>query len=204
MFDLDGTLVDTMPVIVGGYAATVRELGGPEVGRAEILGAFPLGTAAVVLAHFLGRPVTEAELARHRAGIRERVTSVEAFPGVPEMLDTLRTDGAVLAVYTGASRVGAERSLTMSGLAPYFPVLVTGEEVARQKPAADGLRQACAALGTDAARAAYVGDTEADLGCATAAGARPVHAAWDAAAAVVPGHVRAEHPREVPGLVLGG
>ncbi|MEV6108199.1 HAD-IA family hydrolase [Streptomyces sp. NPDC051940] len=204
VFDMDGTLVDTMPLVLSTYAATLRGLGGPEVTREQIQGAFRLGTAPAVLAHFLGRAITPEELERHRAEFRSRATAVEPFPGVVAMLDTLRAGGLPLAVYTGASRVGARRSLGMTGLDAYFPVVVTGDDVPRQKPAADGLHQACAALGVPAERTAYVGDTVADLDCATAAGARPVHAAWDAEVPHVPGHARAGHPREVPGLVASG
>ncbi|WP_165964017.1 HAD family hydrolase [Actinomadura sp. KC216] len=180
VFDLDGTLVDTMTSLPEAYVAAIAELGGPELTVDELVGMWHLGPAPALLAHILGRAVTDDETERLYEHAAAAVESARPFPGVRELLRALRDDGVLLAVYTSATRRIADPMLAGSGLDGYFPVVVTGDQVADPKPAPDGLLHACRLLGVSASETAYVGDSETDLGCARAAGAAPVHARWSA------------------------
>jgi phosphoglycolate phosphatase-like HAD superfamily hydrolase len=57
VFDLDGTLVDTMACILATYVDTIHLLGGPDVTTEDILSKFHIGPARVMLEHFLSRPI---------------------------------------------------------------------------------------------------------------------------------------------------
>ncbi|WP_084963137.1 HAD family hydrolase [Thermoactinospora rubra] len=183
VFDLDGTLVDTMGSVPRAYAAAIRALGGPEVTPDQVVEVWHMGPTPVVLAHFLGREATEDDLECY---FRHAATDVRVFPGVADMLRALARTGVRLGVYTTATRRAAARVLASTGLAGYFSAVVAGDEVARPKPAPEGLELACELLGVRAAEAAYVGNEEVDLRCAEAAGSLGVHAAWDAPARSVP------------------
>jgi HAD superfamily hydrolase (TIGR01509 family) len=204
VFDLDGTLLDTMTVVPRVYVQIIRELGGPDLTPQELVAAWHLGPTPVILAHFLGRAITSADLEHFYAGMEAGAASTQPFPGVLELLQALREDGYVLAVYTSATRRGVGTTLGRTGLDAQVSVVVTGDEVARPKPAPDGLVDTCRLLGIPAAAAAYVGDAETDLQCAAAAGAIPVHARWSPHTVSAAGFPHAaQRPGDVRDLLAG-
>lgn len=204
VFDLDGTLLDTMSAAPLAYVATIAELGGPAVDPAEVVAAWHLGNTRAVLAHFLGGSVTEADLDRYHRHAALVSAAAQPFPGVPAMLRGLRNAGHPLAVYTGASRRVAEPLLAATELAGYFSVLVCGDQVREPKPAGEGLVTACRVLGLPSAAAVYVGDQPADLACAAAAGARGIHAGWGGTNGVAGPDATAVTPADVLRLMAAG
>jgi HAD superfamily hydrolase (TIGR01549 family) len=202
VFDLDGTLVDTMTSAPQAYTDTIRSLGGPAVSPSEVVAVWHIGATEVVLEHFLGRPVSPRDTERFHRFFDAVVATVEPFPGVVDMLDALSRSGHRLGVLTTATRRAATTMLTAADLAGYFPVLVGGDEVSRPKPAPDGLELTCRRLGTGATDTVYVGDTAVDLQCAEAANASGIHAAWGSANGIEPMPERiARRPRDVVELV---
>jgi HAD superfamily hydrolase (TIGR01549 family) len=202
VFDLDGTLVDTMTSAPQAYADTIRSLGGPDVSPSEVVAVWHVGPTPVVLEHFLGRPVSSRDTERFHRHFAAVVASVEVFPGVVEMLDALSRSGHRLGVLTTATRRAATSMLTGSGLAGYFPVVVGGDEVTRPKPAPDGLELSCRRLGTGVTDAVYIGDAAVDLQCAEAANASGIHAAWGSVNGIAPTAERiAQRPGDVVELV---
>jgi HAD superfamily hydrolase (TIGR01549 family) len=202
VFDLDGTLVDTMTSAPQAYVDTIRSLGGPDVSPSEVVAIWHIGPTQVVLEHFLGRPVSPDDTERfhhHFAGV---VATVQPYPGVVGMVDALDRCGHRLGVFTTATRRAAATILTASGLAGYFPVVVGGDDVSRPKPAPDGLELSCLRLGTGVADTVYVGDTAVDLQCADAANASGIHAAWGSLKDTTPMPERiARRPHDVVRLV---
>ena len=120
VFDLDGTLVDTMTSAPQAYADTIRSLGGPDVSPSEVVAVWHIGPTPVVLEHFLGRPVSPRDTERFHHHFADVVAGVEPFPGVVEMLDALSVGGHRLGVLTTATRRAATSMLTAAGLAGYF------------------------------------------------------------------------------------
>jgi len=204
VFDLDGTLVDTMESVPRAYAATIHALGGPVVSPAEIVAAWHLGPTAVVLAHFLGRPVTPTDVDCYHRYADAAYATVRPFPGVVPMLDALFGDGMRLALYTSATRRSTTGMLAAADLARFFRVVVCGDEVVQPKPAAEGLLRACQWLSLRPIDTAYVGDAETDLACADAAGALGIHAAWGASCGPTGRHLTASSPADIPRLVVQG
>jgi HAD superfamily hydrolase (TIGR01509 family) len=203
VFDVDGTLADTMTRAPEAYAATIRALGGPDLSPADIVADWNIGSTAVVLAHFLGRPVLAADLECFYRILAAAVASVRLFPGVVEMLDTLDGAGYRLGVFTGATRRTTALTLVAVGLDGRFQTTVCGDDVDKPKPAPDGLRLACRRLGVDTAETAYVGDAEVDLRCAEAAGAMAIHAGWAGSTGAGASAWVARRPSDVPDLLRG-
>ena len=210
MFDLDGTLVDTMTTIPRAYVDTLRDLGGPAVEPAEVVATWHVGPAPVVLAHLLGRAVSARDLEVYHRHVDVAVAAVRPFAGVIPLLRVLDRAGYRLGVFTGAGRRAAMALLAGARLDAFFPVVVCGDEVAHPKPAPDGLLLACRRLGLDPVDVAYVGDAEVDRACADAAGALAIHACWGGhtAAACRGGHTAAadrvpvaRRPRDVLALL---
>ncbi len=195
VWDMDGTLLDSSVAVPAAFAATLARRGGPAVSAAQVIAAYPLGTAEVIMAHLAGRPVTGSDMDEYYRELGR--AEVAAYGGVAEVLRDLRAVGQPIAVFTGASRRAAGILLAAAGLAA--DVLIGGDQVRRPKPAADGLLLAALEIGVPATGLAYIGDSPADIGAARAAGSHGAAAAWghmyDAAAA-------ADSVLAVPGQAL--
>ncbi|HEY6792841.1 MAG TPA: HAD family hydrolase, partial [Trebonia sp.] len=172
------------------------------VSRGEVLAAWNIGPTPAVLEHFLGRKVTARDVECFYDSFGTVTAAVRPFPGIPAMLRSLRRQGYRMAIFTHATRRAATLTIAAAGLSHFRLPLVGGEEAAGPKPAPDGLLLACRRIGTATSAAAYVGDAEADLQCAVAAGSLAVHARWGAAAAAVTApHLAARHPGDVVDLL---
>ncbi|HEY6790806.1 MAG TPA: HAD-IA family hydrolase, partial [Trebonia sp.] len=202
VFDLDGTLADTMTLAPQAYADTIRLLGGPVVSPGEVVAAWHIGSTPAVLEHFLGRAMTSRDIECFYGAFEAVTAAVRPFPGIPGMLRSLRRQGYRLGIFTHATRRAAAMTIAAAGLGRFRLPLVGGEEVADPKPAPEGLLLACRLVSVAPSAAAYVGDAEADLQCAAAAGSLGIHARWGApAAAVTAPHLAARHPGDVAGLL---
>lgn len=95
-------------------------------------------------------------------------------PGVVELLDLLDEVGLPRAVATSTTRAGAERSLALAGVLDRYPVLVTGDQVERGKPAPDIFLRAAEVLAVDPARCLALEDSPYGIMAAHAAGMVPV------------------------------
>jgi beta-phosphoglucomutase-like phosphatase (HAD superfamily) len=105
------------------------------------------------------------------------VDTARPYPGVIDALTALRSS-IPMVVFTGASPRAADILLTASGLRDFFAVVVGGDQIARPKPASDGILRACELIGVSPERCLYVGDAPTDLQAATAARPKGVAAGW--------------------------
>lgn len=202
IFDLDGTLVNTTALVVNTYVETIRTLGGAEVTTRDVLANFNIGPTSVLLNHFLGRPIVPQDLDVYFGVYEAAITNLQPFAGVVDMLTKLRDKGYRLGLYTTATRRAVDLILPKTNLDSSFDVVVAGDEVTRPKPDAEGLQQVCQKLGVQTRDAAYIGDAEADLVCATSAHAVAIHAAWATAPVQFVGrHFVAQQPNDVVMLV---
>lgn len=204
VFDLDGTLLDTMTAAPQVYADTIRLLGGPDLSIREVVSAWHVGPTPIVLERFLRRPVTSEDLDCFYERFEATIATVRPFRGVRAMLDALARQGYALGVFTASTRRAVTCALSATGLERRFTTVVAGDEVRRPKPAADGLLIACQRLGVRTEESVYIGDAVVDLECAQAAGSRAIHAVWSASATLASGsHATAHQPRDVVRLLTG-
>ncbi|MFC0006499.1 HAD family hydrolase [Micromonospora siamensis] len=200
VFDMDGTLIESHRVVPAAYRAAVLDGGGPPRSDAEVIAGYRLGAPVDLLTHLLGRPATEADLACYHEHLAARAELVTVYPGVAELLAEVA--GRVpVGLFTGASHRSAEILLGSAGLLGHFRVVLGGDQVARPKPAPDGVELACRRLGVAPARTAYVGDSPLDLRAAEASGALAVAAAWGHMHdPMAPADVTADHPADLLAL----
>ena len=201
VFDLDGTLADTMTLAPQAYADTIRSLGGPKVSPDEVVATWNMGSTPVVLGYFLGRTVTPHDVDCFYGHFASVMGAVRPFHGIPGMLSALRRKGCRIGVFTHATRRAAAITLTSAGLDRFQLTVVGGDEIAEPKPAPEGLLLACRRVGVTPAAAAYVGDAETDLQCALAAGSLGIHARWGTTAHATTPHLAAVHPDDVAVLI---
>jgi phosphoglycolate phosphatase len=185
VFDLDGTLVDSLTdiheslsdvLVAHGHRALTREEARVMLGdgarklveRALVAtgGSEDAGVVDVVVREFLDR--YEPRAAR---------TTVP-YDGIPDVLRTLCKEGLVLAVCTNKPRAATLEILQATGLLAHFVAVVAGDDVERRKPDPAHVLAACAALGLPPAEVAMVGDGPHDLLAAAAAGTRAIGVRW--------------------------
>jgi len=172
LFDVDGTLLDTVDYIVFAYAHTARTHGFPDVTREMVIamGGQALEECYAVFAPgFAPRPLCET----HRGFQLANTGLVAAYPSSSIVLAQVRARGLRTAAVT-SRRTTAHLTLEETGLAPLLDVVVTGDDVARCKPDPEGVHLALNHLGAAAASAVMVGDTAADVRAARSAGLRTV------------------------------
>jgi len=179
LFDLDGTLADTIPLIVASYQHAFRTVLAEEVeeGRARAWIGRPLLPALLEESpehgHELDRVYREWNLANTPSLIRR-------YPGVPELLAQLTAAGVTCAVATSKRRETARLALVGVGIDHLVDVVAGLEDTAAHKPAPDPLLFAAASLGVDPAHCVYVGDATVDVLAARAAGMAAVAVTWGA------------------------
>lgn len=180
LFDLDGTLVDSVPLIIASYQhALTTVLGRP-------------GDEAVVRS-WIGRPLIDAfvEVSPEHAqelfdcysawNLAHTADSLRAFPGVAELLTDLVADGVRVGVATSKRRSSADLALRIGGLDGLVKVEAALEDTTEHKPAAAPIHLALARLGSSPAHAVYVGDAVVDIHAARAAGCGAIAVTWGAA-----------------------
>lgn len=171
LFDLDGTLVDSLQTIAEAMVVALRSFG-YEMDVARLI---PLiGPPMEVLARDLGAPPEEAVrinaeyLRLYHDGYVQRTPETT---GASALLDRLAAAGIALGVVTNKVEQGARLVLDAEGWASRFGVVVGRDTPnAAAKPAPEAAWHALRVLGVPPERAAFVGDTEFDMRCAQAAG----------------------------------
>lgn len=175
IFDLDGTLIHTLPDLAGALNQALREMGFrplPETLVRASLHAGLEGTVAAASTYLrLPEQVKAPLLARYRrcyaAGLALRSTP---FDGVPELLAQLSARREPLGVCTNKPQREAEELLVAFGLRKHFGVVVGADTFAERKPHPLPLRRAVARLGGRLGEALFIGDSAVDAACARAAG----------------------------------
>jgi phosphoglycolate phosphatase len=184
LFDLDGTLVDTIDDLADAANAMLAELGRPPRPRDEIHSFVGKGIANLV-ARCLDRAAAgdEAVLAgalasfrRHYGALNGRRSRV--YPGVVETLEALRARQLRLACVTNKPADFTLPLLERMQLAHHFAAVVSGDTLPVKKPDPAMLIHACTLLAVPGTRALMIGDSANDALAARAAGVPVLLVTW--------------------------
>jgi pyrophosphatase PpaX len=163
LFDLDGTVIDSGPIIVASMKHAARTVLGREVEERLL-------TAAI------GGPGLVRAYREHNEPLHEEL---EAFWEVVEVLPRLREQGRRLGIVTAKRRLTAQLAFDrLPGLEDNFEVVIGADDTERHKPDPEPILEALARLGARPAESAYVGDSPFDVRAARAAGVFAVAVAW--------------------------
>jgi pyrophosphatase PpaX len=179
VFDLDGTLADTVDLIVASYQQAFRTVLGheedPELIKSWI--GRTLMDAFTSYSPEHARALYDAYLPWN-ADNTERL--IRGYDGVRDVLAELTAAGARLGVATSKRRVSARQAMDVLGLAEYLPVLVSMEDTAVHKPDPAPVLLAIERLGGTPGEAVYVGDAVVDVLAGQGAGCATVAVTWGA------------------------
>jgi pyrophosphatase PpaX len=179
LFDLDGTLLDSIGLIVESFEHTLRAHGLPPEEPASFVRG--IGTPlADTLRPFVreGLPL-EALVATYRAyNIEHHDARVGPFEGAVATVRALLAEGVRVAIVTSKNRQGTERGLRRMGLAGEVTALVCLEDVTRAKPDREPVDRAIALVGGDPRTTLFVGDSPHDMLSGRAAGVATAVATW--------------------------
>ena len=179
LFDLDGTLIDSIDLILSSYRHTLAKHRG-SVPPDEV---WLAGVGTPLRAQFrqftedpaeieeLVSTYTEHNLANHDSLVRE-------YPGVREAVLALAADGVKLGVVTSKKRRGAGMGLARGGFDGLFEVVVAADDVERHKPDPEPVTRAIELLGSAPTETVFVGDSPYDLVAGRAAGVATAAVAW--------------------------
>jgi pyrophosphatase PpaX len=183
LFDLDGTLADTVPLILACFRHTMTVHRGA-----------PLPDE-LWLRH-VGRPLRDsmrdiAETAEEAAAMGHTYLEyqreahdrmVRPFPGVGGVVAAIAGSHIPMAVVTSKTREMALRTLAVCGFEGAFPVVITADEVARGKPDPEPVLLALRDLAVQPGpRVLFVGDSPHDVAAGRAAGVQTAAVTWGAA-----------------------
>ena len=179
LFDLDGTLLDSVDLIVDSYHHTLAAHSLPPMSRDEILAG--LGTTLYAV---FGRITDDtATVAAWVATYREynlayHDTRVRAYPGTAEMVRRIQKAGFQLGLVTSKNRIGAQRGLTLMGLDDTMEVIVGADDVVKPKPDPEPVLLALETLGASPDSTLFVGDSHHDIFSGRAAGTLTAGVTW--------------------------
>jgi len=171
LFDLDGTLIDSIELILASYRHTMRTHGYGEVPDAEWMRG--VGTPLrVQLSRWARTPdEMDALVATYRDyNLSNHDRMITIYPGVHEMVSAIRSRGLRTGVVTSKNREGTARGLALVGLEGEIDVMVCADDVINPKPHPEPVERALSALSADPATTIFVGDSIHDLHSGRAAG----------------------------------
>jgi pyrophosphatase PpaX len=179
LFDLDGTLIDSIRLILDSYHHTLAAHGVPPRTDEDWLRGVgtPLSVQFAEWRDDLGK--LEAMVATYREyNLANHDRMVSVYPGVTAAVEAIRAAGRRTGLVTSKNRQGALRGLTLVRLEAMMDVLVCADEVTNPKPHPEPVEKAVALLGADPGTTVYVGDSIHDMVSGRAAGVRTAAALW--------------------------
>jgi phosphoglycolate phosphatase-like HAD superfamily hydrolase len=175
IFDLDGTIADTLPLCIAAFKKSVEPLLNKEISEQEIIATFGPSEEGTI------RKLIPAH---EEAGVKAYLhhyqqlhyTCPVAFEGIQDLLEFLKTKGVQLAMVTGKGIHSTRLSLKQFGLERYFEIMETGSPEGPNK--VNGIRNVLSHLNADINESIYVGDAPSDIVYCKQIGIPIAAAAW--------------------------
>jgi HAD superfamily hydrolase (TIGR01509 family) len=183
IFDLDGTLIDSIDIYFTIVEKALERLNLPPVSRAGIL-------AAAESESFNWDLILPEELTKRKTEIIDQAwkiieeiapplfeKNVKLIPGADGILKRVSANGLKVGLVTSTRRSHLKikmQPLKSAGIAELFEVIITADDTQKRKPAADPLIACARRLDVDPDKCAYVGDTHTDIQAGQTAGMQTV------------------------------
>ncbi|MFY9553369.1 MAG: HAD-IA family hydrolase [Blastocatellia bacterium] len=177
IFDFDGTLAHSEPAYRGAFLHSIRLHTGLEINGDEFRDFWNV-TPQEVLGRYSRELLDEMLVSFEEHYYANHHHHLTPYAGIAELLESLNSGGASIAVVSLKPRRAGEREIDFTGLRSMIDVSVWGDDVKRPKPEPDGVIRAMADLGADPHTTLVIGDSPADIMMGRAAGTRTAAALW--------------------------
>ena len=181
IFDLDGTLLDTLDDLTDAVNHALADFGYPLAGRKEIRARLGYGSKYLIASSVPGgyddphyQAVFDDYLTFYRAHSSVRTAP---YPGIPELLAGLGRRGVRCAIVSNKPD-SAARELGERWFSGLVETTVGDREGIRREPAPDTVLEVMRQLGAEPGRTVYIGDSEVDIETAKAAGVDCISVTW--------------------------
>lgn len=198
-FDVDGTLLDTLPAALQTFQQALAEFTGHTYSIAQL---YPtMGRSNEDALALLGLDYSQA-LVDHWLELQKTAGGVRLFPGILETLAQLKGQGRTLGIVTSRCREEYEMDRNLfDKIEHFFDHIVLYEMTKEHKPSPQPLQKFIELSGAAPSETLYVGDTRWDMQCAGAAGAKAGLALWGALDKTVPAAYRLVSPGAILDMV---
>jgi pyrophosphatase PpaX len=178
LFDLDGTLIDSGPIILASMQHAVKSVLGREIPAEELAVAIG-GQGLISQMRALDATRVEELVEAYRVHNDPLHDTLQAFEGMLDVLPRFRGEGRKLGIVTSKRHRTVALALErFPWLVEYFDTVVAYDDTERHKPDPDPVLAGIERLGGQPATSAYVGDSPFDITAAKSAGAYAVGVTW--------------------------
>lgn len=179
IFDLDGTLVDSLTIHFNILKKVFIHFGSDftEENHQEVLKV----TAKTLPKYLESKLGTESAGSAHdmfQSLNNEAFREIKAFAGIENLLQSLKSDGRQLAVWTARDLEATEKILSHTGLSTYFSICISGSCTNEGKPHPEGLQRIADHFGSERDSMVMVGDFDSDMLGAQAFGIKAIRVIW--------------------------
>lgn len=179
LFDLDGTLIDSIGLLLESVHHAFEGFGGRAPTEEEWVAGIGTPLATQLTAYCDSDEQLAAVTLRYRTFQRaahDRIT--KAFPGTLEVLGSLAASGHPMAIVTSKSNEMMHRALDLTGIGPYMASTIGCDSCDLHKPDPFPVRMALQELACQETEAVFVGDSPHDINAGNSAGVVSIAALW--------------------------
>ena len=163
IFDMDGTLVENMELIVRSFNFAVSDIVGREFSRKEVYSRFG-PTLEQMIVKIIPAKNSDRAIQNYHAYYREHFKELAGvYAGIPDLITHLQSQGIGTAIYTGSDGRMTKTTLELTGLRELFPIVVSADDVKEQKPDPEGLIRTLDLMHGNREGALYLGDAVRDM-----------------------------------------
>lgn len=204
LFDLDGTLIDSVELIMSSFRHTMLTHRGAVPPDGDWRAGFGRPLRPQLARYARDADEVSRMTATYRAhNLEHHDRLVRPYPGVCAVVAELAARGARLGVVTSKNRPAAEQGLRHCGLDGYFDRLVTSDDVTEHKPHPAPVLEALARLEAGPAETVFIGDSPHDCRAGRAAGVSTAAALWGPFSRAALDPHGPDHWLERPEAILG-
>lgn len=175
IFDMDGTICDTLPLCIEAFRRAVEPLYGKQLSDEEIVASFgpsEEGTIKALIPGHFEKGVSD--FLSHYRSLHSICPT--PFEGILEIIDNLKERGIIVALVTGKGEKSCRLTLDYYGINDRFDMVETGHASGPCKP--EGIGRVLDQFGLKAKEAIYVGDAPGDIIAAREVGMPIISALW--------------------------
>lgn len=179
IFDIDGTITSTNKLIFATFNYIAEKYEGKTYTDEEIISMFGPPEDVILKEKFNGNKYNKIYDEYYKFYRENHPQMADLYPGIVEILKTLKEKNILTSVFTGKGRKTTEITLDILGIKNYFDLIVTGDDVKNHKPSPEGILKFIDTFKLNKNEVLMIGDSVHDIIAAKEAGVDIVSVVWD-------------------------